>query len=127
MDYSQNVKRLRMKAVLDSIDGGNAFGCIELRNAERVVLATLLLTRPSFYLVGSDLQMVAPTTAIIQISGQALIGTITDGSGILVIDNLTIGIDVTPDGIHDFEIILDTTALEQGKQVTITSATIEHS
>jgi len=126
MDYSQNVKRLRMKAVLDSIDGGNAPGTIELRNAERVVLATLILTRPSFYLVGSDLQMVSPTTTIIQITGEATVGTITDGSGTLVIDNMTVGIDVTPDGIHDFEIVLDTVMLEQGKQVTIATATIEH-
>jgi hypothetical protein len=126
MDYSQNVKRLRMKAVLDSIDGGNAPGTIELRDADRVVLATLLLSRPSFYLVGADLQMVAPTTTIIQITGRAAIGSITDGSGTIVIDNMTVGVDPTLDETHDFEIVLDTVDLEQGKQVTIATATIEH-
>ena len=126
MEYSQNVKRLRMKAVLDSIDGGNAPGSIELRDADRVVLATLILTRPSFYLVGSSLQLAAPTSAITQITGQAAIGTITDGSGVIVIDEMTVGVDPTPDEIYDFEIVLDTVMLEQGHQVTITAATIEH-
>ena len=44
MDYSLNVKRLRMKAVVDSIDGGGSPGTIELRSADRTVLCTLILT-----------------------------------------------------------------------------------
>ena len=126
MDYTLNVKRLRMKAVLDSIDGGNGPGAIELRNDERVVLATLVMTRPSFYQVGEDLVLVAPTTAFVAIEGQAKIGTISDGSGTLVIDEMSVGVDVTQDGVHDFEIVLDTINLEVGKQVTIVTATIEH-
>jgi hypothetical protein len=127
MDYSQPVKRGRMTVVLNAIDGGNAPGTIELRDANRVILATLVLTRPSFYLVGSNLQLCAPTTGFIMISGQATIGTITDGSGFMVIDDLSVGVDETPDGVHDFEIVLDTTMFEVGKQVTIVAATIEHS
>ena len=126
MDYTLNVKRLRMKAVLDFIDGGNGPGAIELRDTNRTVLATLVMTNPSFYLVGDDLQLCAPTTAFVAIAGDASIGTISDGSGTLVIDNMTVGKDETEDGIHDFEIVLDSTALEVGKQVTIVTATIEH-
>ena len=126
MEYALPVKRLRMKAVVDSIDGGNGPGMIELRNAERVILATLILTKPSFYLVGDDLVLYAPTTAFVAIAGQANIGTISDGSGNLVIDEMTVGVDETEDGVHDFEIVLDTISLEVGKQVTIVSATIEH-
>lgn len=126
MDYTLTVKRLRMTQVVNSIDGGNGPGRIELRNAERVVLATLLMTRPSFYLVGADLQLVSPTTSFVTVTGVASIGTISDGSGYIVIDNLTVGVDVTPDEIHDFEIVLDSIALEEGNQVTIYSATIEH-
>ena len=126
MDYTLNVKRLRMKAVLDSIDGGNGPGVIELRKDDRVVLATLVMTKPSFYQVGDDLVLIAPTTAFVAIEGQASIGTISDGSGNLVIDNMSVGVDVTQDGVHDFEIVLDNVDLEVGKQVTIVSATIEH-
>jgi hypothetical protein len=126
MDYSLNVKRLRMKAVVDSIDGGNGPGSIELRDVNRVVLATLILTRPSFYLVGDDLQLCAPTTAFVAIAGQAVLGTISDGSGTLVIDEMTVGVDPVDEDGHDFEIVLDDNNLEVGKQVTIVSATIEH-
>jgi hypothetical protein len=126
MEYTLNVKRLRMKAVLDSIDGGNGPGAIELRDLNRVILATLVMTKPSFYQVGDDLVLCAPTTAFVAIAGVASIGTISDGNGNLVIDEMSVGVDVTEDGIHDFEIVLDTLNLELGRQVTIVSATIEH-
>lgn len=126
MEYSLPVKRLRMTAVLNSIDGGNGPGVIELRNAESVVLATLLMTKPSFYLVGDDLQLCAPTSAFISIAGTAAIGTISDGSGNLVIDDMSVGVDTTEDSVHDYEIVLDNVELEVGKQVTIVYATIEH-
>jgi acyl-coenzyme A synthetase/AMP-(fatty) acid ligase len=126
MEYSLNVKRLRMKAVVDSIDGGNGNGKIELRNAEGLVLASLLLQKPSFYLVGDDLHLCAPTTGYVTVVGTAFIGTISDGTGTLVIDAMTVGTDQTEDAIHDYEINLDTTMLEIGNQVTIVSATIEH-
>ena len=126
MEYTLNVKRLRMRAVLDSIDGGNGPGTIELRNSERVILTTHVMTKPSFYQVGDDLVLISPTSAFVAIAGQAVIGTITDGSGNLVIDEMTVGVDVTEDNVHDFEIVLDNNNLEVGKQVTIVSATIEH-
>jgi hypothetical protein len=126
MEYSLPLQRLRMTQVVNSIDGGNGPGRIELRAADRTILASLLLTRPSFYLVGSDLQLAAPTTAFVTITGTATIGTITDGAGNLVIDDLSVGVDVTQDNIHDFEIVLDTTYLEEGNQVSIVSALIEH-
>ena len=126
MEYSLNVKRLRMKAVLDSVDGGNGPGILELRNTARDILVTLVLTNPSFYLVGADLVLCAPTTGFVAIAGTASIGTISDGSGNLVIDEMTVGVDVTEDQVHDFEIVLDEVHLEVGKQVTVVSATIEH-
>jgi len=126
MDYSQPVKRARMTVVQQAIDGGNGPGRIELRDSNRVILTTLLLTRPSFYLVGADLQLAAPTTSFVVIEGLATIGTITDGTGNIVIDEMSVGVDNTDDGIHDFEIVLDTNVLELGKQVTIVNATIEH-
>lgn len=126
MEYSLPVKRLRMTAVLNSIDGGGSPGTIELRNAERVILCTLLLTKPSFYLVGDDLVLCAPTSGFVAIAGMATIGTITDGSGNIIIDNMTIGVDVTEDEIHDYELVLDNNVLEIGMQVTIVAATIEH-
>jgi hypothetical protein len=126
MEYSLNVKRLRMKAVLDSIDGGNGNGKIELRNSDNLILATLVLQKPSFYLVGDDLHLTAPTTGYVTVAGEASVGTISDGTGTLVIDAMTVGTDQTEDAIHDYEINLDTTLLEIGKQVTIVNATIEH-
>jgi hypothetical protein len=126
MEYSLPIKRSRMTVVLQGIDGGGSPGCIQLRSAERVILATLLLTVPSFYLVGDDLVMVAPCTAFVAIAGVAVIGTISDGAGNIIIDNMTVGVDVTPDQIHDFEIVLDNNSLDLGKQVTIVAATIEH-
>ena len=126
MEYSFPVKRLRMTAVLNSIDGGNGPGVIELRNEESVILATLLMTKPSFYLVGDDLQLCAPTSAFVSIAGKATLATISDGSGNLVIDAMSVGVDVTEDEVHDYEIVLDDNQLEVGKQVTIVYATIEH-
>ena len=126
MEYSLTVKRLRMKAVLDSIDGGNSPGIIQLRSGERVVLATLILQRPSFYLMGESLVLSAPTTTFVAIAGESLIGTICDGTGTIVIDNMTVGVDPTLDEVHDYEICLDTNLLELGKQVTIVTATIDH-
>ena len=126
MEYSLPVKRLRMTAVLNSIDGGGSPGTLELRNIDRVILATLLLTIPSFYLVGDDLVLTAPTTGFVAIEGQAKIGTISDGAGNIIIDEMTVGKDTTEDEIHDYEIVLDDTALLLGKQVTIVTATIEH-
>jgi len=115
-----------MKAVLDSIDGGNGPGTIELRDVDRNVLATFLLTKPSFYLVGDDLQLCAPTSTFVAIAGTSTVGTITDGSGNLVIDNLSVGIDLTIDDGNDYEICLDDNMLEVGKQVTLITAVIEH-
>lgn len=126
MDYSLTVKRLRMKAVLDSIDGGNAPGSIQLRDGNRVVLCTLLMQRPSFYLTGPDLVLTAPCTSWVAVAGVATIGTIIDGSGNIVIDAMTVGVDVTDDSINDYEIVLDDNVLTVGKQVSIVTATIEH-
>jgi hypothetical protein len=126
MEYTLPVRRLRMTAVLQSIDGGGSPGKIELRNAERVILATLLLTMPSFYLVGDDLVLTAPTSGFVAIEGQATIGTISDGAGNIVIDEMTVGVDTTEDEVHDYEIVLDDTSLLIGKQVTIVHATLEH-
>ena len=85
-----------------------------------------MLQRPSFYQVGPDLQLCAPTTGFVSIAGVATLGTISDGSGILVVDMMTVGIDATQDEVHDYEIVLDNNVLEVGKQVTIVSATLEH-
>jgi hypothetical protein len=126
MEYSMTVKRLRMQAVLYSIDGGNGNGAIQLRDANRVILCTLLMTKPSFYLVGADLHLASPATSFVTVGGNAAIGTIIDGSGNIIIDEMTVGIDKTDDQIHDFEIVLDDTALEVGKQVTIVTATLSH-
>jgi hypothetical protein len=126
MEYSLPVKRSRMMQVLYAIDGGGSPGCIQIRNAEGVILATLLLTMPSFYLVGDDLLLTAPTSGFVAIAGTAALGTISDGAGNIVIDEMSVGVDVTEDEVHDFEIVLDTVMMEIGKQVTIVAATIEH-
>jgi len=120
------VRRLRMKAVLDSIDGGNGPGTIELRDVERNILATLIMTKPSFHLVGDDLHLAAPASAFVAIAGTSTLGTITDGSGNLIIDDMSVGVDPTIDEEYDYEICLDNNVLEVGKQVTIVTATIEH-
>jgi hypothetical protein len=126
MEYVQTLKRARMMQVLEAIDGGSGPGSIELRDAERNILATLILTRPSFYLVGADLHLSSPTTGYVMIAGMATLATITDGSGYLTIDEMTVGVDQTADGVHDFEIVLDNNQLDLGKQVTIVYASIEH-
>jgi hypothetical protein len=115
-----------MTVTLNSIDGGGSPGVLELRNAERVILASLLLPVPSFYLVGDDLILTAPISGFVAIEGMATIGTISDGAGNLVIDNMTVGVDQTEDGVNDYEITLDDNMLMVGKQVTIVYAKIEH-
>ena len=126
MEYAPNIERLRMKVVIDGTDGGGGPGYIELRDGNRTVLATLVLTKPSFYLVGSSIHLVAPTSGFVTVAGQAVVGTISDAVGNLVIDELSVGKDITDDEVHDFEIVLDNVNLEVGKQVTIVSASIDH-
>ena len=115
-----------MTAVLNAIDGGNSPGLIQLRDVDRLVLATFILQRPSFFLVGSKLELTAPTTTFVIEQGEAITGSICDGNGVIHIDQMTVGVDPTLDGVHDYEICLDQTLLELGKQVTIVTATIDH-
>ena len=126
MEYSLNVKRSRMTVVVNAIDGGNSPGLIQLRDVDRLVLASFILQRPSFFLMGEKLVLTAPTTTFVIVQGEAVTGSICDGSGTIVIDQMTVGVDPTMNGEHDYEICLDQTLLELGKQVTIVTATIDH-
>lgn len=126
MDYSMVVKRLRMQMVLDSIDGGNGPGNIKLLDGNNVTMVEFQLTKPSFYMVGDVLELAAPTQAFVAVAGDAKTGTVSDGSGNVVITQLSVGVDTTDDSVPDYEIVLDKTLLAQGEQVTIIKATIEH-
>ena len=101
-----------MTAVLNSIDGGGSPGIhrTSQRRARHPGDAVADRCR-SFYLVGDDLVLTAPTTGFVAIEGMATIGTISDGAGNIIIDEMTVGVDTTEDEIHDYEIVLDDTAL----------------
>jgi len=121
VSYAASLKTTRMQAVLSAIDAGAA-GTIEIGTANMAtVLAILPLQKPSFSLSGAVLTLLGvPISATAGASGTAANARIKDGSGNVIVSQLTVGTTGT-------DIILNSVAITSGQAVTLNSGTISHS
>jgi hypothetical protein len=126
ISYSQTLQNTRMDSVITAIDAHANPATLEICTAAYAsVLATLTLSDPSFVRSGTKpntlitLQGV-PKSANASATGTAAVARIKEGGGTVIADGLTVGTSAT-------DIILNSTSITSGQQVSITSGTITHS
>lgn len=121
VNYSTTVKNARLTVVRDAIDGGSGPGTLEICTAAYAsVLATVTFDDPCGNVSSGVLTFSAtPLSATAGNSGTAAIARIKDSSGTVVCDGLTVGTSAT-------DIIVNTTTVNSGASVSVTSATITH-
>jgi hypothetical protein len=121
--YSTAVKDDRMNAVDDAINTGVGTAVLEIGTAGMgTVLATINLQNPAFGSSSSGvitLQGVPLSDTSADAGGTAAEARIKDRDGANVITGLTVGT-----GSED--IVLDSTSISAGQQVTINSGTLTH-
>jgi hypothetical protein len=121
--YSTATKQARLEAVIARIDAGAGPGTIEIGTTGMgTVLATLTLADPSGTASGATLTFdfdpdIADTSA--DNSGTAAAARVKDSDGTVVISGLTVG-------TSESDIVLDSTNITAGQNVTLTSGTITH-
>lgn len=126
ISYSQTLQNTRMDAVLTAIDAHASPATLEICTAAYAsVLVTITLGDPSFSRGGTK-----PNTALTMLgvpksnnasaSGTAAVARIKEGGGTTVADGLTVGTSAT-------DIILNSTSITSGQQVSISAGTITHS
>lgn len=123
--YTTAVKTARMTAVRDAIDGGGAAGKLEIGTAGMaIILATIPLGfsgASTGTISGAVLTLAgfprSDTSA--DNSGTAAAARIRTSANVDIITGLTVGTSGT-------DIILDSTSITIGQNVTINSATITH-
>lgn len=121
VNYSTTVKNARLTVVRDAIDGGSGPGTLEIcTSAYASVLVTVTFDDPCGNVSSGVLTFSAtPLSATASNSGTAAIARIKDSSGTVVCDGLTVGTSAT-------DIIVNTTTVNSGASVSVTSATITH-
>jgi hypothetical protein len=120
--YSSTVRNNRMQQVLDAIDANASPAYLEICSAAyAAVLATITLADPSFTRSNDVLTMagVPKSDTSADNTGTAAIARIKDGGGTVIIQGLTVG-------TGSENIVLNSTSITSGQQVSITSATITH-
>ena len=126
VSYNQAVQNSRMDAVLAAIDAHASPATLEICTAAYAsVLVAIPLSDPSFSRGGTKpntaLTMLGvPKNANAAATGTAALGRIKEGGGTTILDGLTVGTSAT-------DIILNSTSITSGQQVSISSGTITHS
>jgi hypothetical protein len=126
VSYSQTLQNTRMDAVLTAIDAHASPATLEICTAAyAAVLVSIPLSDPSFSRGGAK-----PSTALTMLgvpkaanatgTGTAAVARIKEGGGTTVADGLTVGTSAT-------DIILNSTSITTGQQVSISAGTITHS
>ena len=122
VNYAATLKSTRMQAVIAAIDAGAGPGTLEICTAAFAsVLAVIPLSDPSFTEAGGVITMagVPKSDAAADATGTAAAARIKDSNAVVVVNNLTVGV-----GTGDIQ--LNSTAINAGQTVTITSGTITH-
>ena len=125
ISYNQTLQNTRMDAVITAIDANASPATMEIMTGASAVLATLTLSDPSFVRSGTKpntlitLQGV-PKSNNATGTGTAALARIKDGGGTVIADGLTVGTSAT-------DVILNSTSITSGQQVSITAGTITHS
>ena len=110
-----------MQAVITAIDAQPSAGTIEVGTSLMAsVLAVIPLVKPSFTESGGVITMASvPRSGTATAAGTAANARIKDGSGNIIVSNLTVGTGGT-------DIILNNATIAVGQTVTLTSGTISH-
>jgi hypothetical protein len=120
VNYAAAVKTSRMQAVRDAINAGAAPGKLRIFTAAYAsLLAEINLTDPVTVAADVLTLLAAPGTAAAGNTGTAAIARITDSDDNMVAEGLTVGTVGT-------DVILDSTNITSGQDVTINTATITH-
>jgi hypothetical protein len=124
--YSQALQNTRMDAVLSAIDAHASPAKLEICTASYAsVLVAITLGDPSFSRAGAKpntaLTMLGvPKSANAAATGTASVARIKEGGGTVIADGLTVGTSAA-------DVILNSTSITTGQQVSISSGTITHS
>lgn len=121
VNYNTTVKDARMTVVRDAIDAGASAGVLELCSAGYAdVLAIVTLDDPCGAVSTGILTFSGvPLATVGAADGNAALARFKDSDGTVIADGLTVGTAGT-------NVVLNTTGIETGKPVIITSATITH-
>jgi len=121
--YSSTVKDNRLTQVVNAIDGGVGAGLLRIyTSAYGTLLAELTLNDPCGTVSSGVLTFdntPEPADSSANATGTAAIARITDSSGTMVVEGLTVGTSAT-------DIIINSTSITSGQTVTMTSGTITH-
>ena len=119
--YSNTLKDTRMQAVVTAVDGGGAAGTMEIGSAGfAAVLAVITLQRPSFSEASQTITVLGvPLSGNATSNGTAALARIKDSNGNIIISGLTVGTGGT-------DILISTTTLTTGLQLSLVAGTIMH-
>ena len=126
VSYSQALQNSRMDAVISAIDAHASPATLEICTAAyAAVLVSIPLSDPSFVRSGAKPNTVitmqgVPKSANATQTGTAAVARIKEGGTTVIADGLTVGTSAT-------DIILNSTSITTGQQVSISSGTITHS
>ena len=121
VNYSSTLKSSRMAAVISAIDSHANPATIEICTAAfAAVLVTVTLAKPSFtesggVITGSGM----PKSGVATGTGTAALARIKTGGGVVVVNNLSVGVTGS-------DINLNSVAISSGQTISLTSATITH-
>lgn len=119
--YRASLRTSRLNSVVTDIDNNAAAAKLEIGTASMAaVLVTLTLNDPSFVVSGDVATMQGlPKSANATGTGTAAAARIRDGGNTDIVTGLTVGTSAT-------DIILNSTSITTGQQVSITAGTITH-
>lgn len=126
VSYSQALQNSRMDAVISAIDAHASPATLEICTAAyAAVLVSIPLSDPSFVRSGTKPNTLitmqgVPKSANATQTGTAAVARIKEGGTTVIADGLTVGTSAT-------DIILNSTSITTGQQVSISSGTITHS
>ena len=129
VSYDGTTQTARMNATLTRIDNHASPATLEICTAAyAAVLVSIILSDPSFTVGGTPSVLTMnpatmPRSGVATGTGSAALARIKDGGGVVIVNNLTVGI--TP---VTFDIVLNSVSISSGQTVTLTHpSTITHS
>jgi hypothetical protein len=107
-----------------SVDGRSSFGTLVIGTSglsgTTGVLATIVLQKPSFSIVGKVATLLGVTLSVLASgSGTAALAELRDSDGNTVVSGLTVGTSAT-------DIVITSTSITAGETVSITAGTVTH-
>lgn len=119
--YASALRTTRMNDVKTAIDAGSGPGTIEIGTASMAsTLAVLTLSDPCGSVSGDVLTFSAITSdSSADNTGTAAAARIKDSDGNVIVSGLTVG-------TSGANVVLNSTSISSGQQVSISSATITH-